>query len=299
MKQKNLVREKKNQKVAYLFLAPALIVLTVFVFVPLISAFVISLTDIDIYMQDFSFVKLGNYFKLLKDERVLNATFNTLLFTIIEVPLQIFLALVLLMFMTKNNRFHKLLRTVFYLPYVCSMTAISITWSMLINTNYGILPYWLGKIGIELPNLLSSTTWAMPTVIFVSVWKSFGYTLTILSAAALGISSATYEAAEMDGATGFQKFWYVTLPGIKHTIGFCVVTTLIIALQVFDQIYVMTDGGPQYKTETLVGYIYNRGFQTAPFDLGYASSVAVYLFIIIIIITFAMRKYTFGQGDDE
>jgi len=185
MKQSNMICEKKNQKVAYLFLAPALIVLSVFVVIPLISAFVISLTDIDIYMQDFSFVNLGNYIKLLKDERVLNATFNTLLFTIVEVPLQIFLALVLLMFMTKNNRFHKLLRTIFYLPYVCSMTAVSIMWSMLINTNYGILPYWLSKIGIEMPNLLSSTTWAMPTVIFVSVWKGFGYTLTILSAAAL------------------------------------------------------------------------------------------------------------------
>lgn len=299
MTQKSLRGKEKNQKVAYLFLAPALIVLTVFVFVPLIGAFVISLTDIDVYMQDFSFINVGNYVRVMKDERVWNATFNTLFFTGFEVPLQIFLALVLLMFMTKNNRFHKLLRTVFYLPYVCSMTAISIMWSMLINTNYGILPYCLSKIGIDMPNLLNSVVWVMPTVIFVSVWKGFGYTLTILSAAALGIPNATYEAAEIDGASSFQKFIYVTIPGIKHTIGFCLVTTLIIALQVFDQIYVMTDGGPQYKTETLVGYIYNRGFRTAPFELGYASAVAVFLFFIIMIITFSMRKYTFGQGEEQ
>lgn len=299
MKQKGVVYKEKNQKIAYLFLTPALIVLTLFVFIPLIGAFWISLTNIDIYMKDFSFMYLENYLRVFKDERVWNATFNTVIFAILEVPLQILLALLLLMFMSKNNRFHKLLRTAFYLPYVCSMTAISIMWSMLINTNYGILPYWLSKIGIEMPNLLNSVEWAMPTVIFVSVWKGFGYTLTILSAAALGISTTTYEAAEIDGASEFQKFIYVTIPGIKHTIGFCVVTTLISALQVFDQIYVMTNGGPQYKTETLVGYIYNRGFQTAPFDLGYASTVAVYLFLIIMLITFAMRKYTFEEGEEQ
>ena len=91
--------------------------------------------------------------------------------------------------MLRNTKLHKLLRTVFYLPYVCSMTAVSIMWSMLLNTHYGMLPYLLGKIGITMPNMLSSTTWAMPTVIFVTVWKGFGYTLTILSAAALGVDA--------------------------------------------------------------------------------------------------------------
>ena len=119
------------------------------------------------------------------------------------------------------------------------------------------------------------------------------------SAAALGVSESLYEAAEIDGATGLQKFFYVTIPGIRDTIGFCVVTTLIMALQVFDQIYVMTGGGPQYATETLVGYIYNRGFQTAPYDLGYASAIAVYLFCMIAIITVILRKYAFPQGGDE
>ena len=116
-------------------------------------------------------------------------------------------ALLLLMFMLRNTKLHKLLRTAFYLPYVCSMTAVSIMWSMLLNTHYGMLPYLLGKIGITMPNMLSSTTWAMPTVIFVTVWKGFGYTLTILSAAALGVSESLYEAAEIDGATGLQKFF--------------------------------------------------------------------------------------------
>lgn len=289
----------QSQKQAYLFIAPALIVLTIFVFIPLFGAFGISLMNIDIYMNDISFAGLKNYFRMLGDSRVANATFNTFYFALFEVPLQILLALLLVMFMTKNTRFHKLLRTTFYLPYVCSMTAVSIMWAMLLNRNYGMFPYLLGKLGMTLPNLLADKTWAMPTVIFVTVWKGFGYTLTVLSAAALGVSDSLYEAAELDGASGLQKFFYVTIPGIRDTIGFCTVTTLIMALQVFDQIYVMTGGGPQNSTETLVGYIYNRGFQTAPYDLGFASSVAVYLLLMIAVVTFLMRKYAFGHGGGD
>lgn len=297
-KKKSVVKTK-SQKTAYLFLAPSLLILTVFVFIPLFGAFVISLLNIDIYMNDISFAGLANYAKLFTDARVGNATKNTFYFALLEVPLQVFLALLLVMFMVKNNRFHKLMRTVLYLPYVCSMTAISILWSMLLNGSYGMLPYLLSKVGIEMPNLLASTTWAMPTVILVTVWKGFGYTLTVLSAAALGVSKSYYEAAELDGANGLQQFFYVTIPGIRDTIGFCLVTTLIMSLQVFDQIYVMTGGGPQNSTETLVGYIYNRGFQTAPYDLGYASAIAVYLFLIIAIMTGVLRKYTFRQGGEE
>ena len=298
MEKKAAGKGLKSQKQAYLFLAPSLIILTIFVFVPLIGAIAISIMNINIYMNDISFAGLKNYLRMFSDARVGNATLNTFYFALLEVPLQILLALLLVMFMTKNTRWHKLMRTTFYLPYVCSMTAVSIMWSMLLNKNYGMLPYLLGKIGIQMPSLLTSTTWAMPTVIFVTVWKGFGYTLTVLSAAALGVSNSLYEAA-LDGAGGLQKFRYVTIPGIRDTIGFCAVTTLITALQVFDQIYVMTEGGPQYKTETLVGYIYNKGFQTAPFDLGYASSVAVYLFLIIAILTFVLRKYAFPQGGEE
>lgn len=290
---------KKNQKSAYLFLMPSLIILSIFVFIPLGMAFVISLMNIDIYMNNITFAGFSNYLNLLKDSRVWNATKNTFVFAAFEVPAQIFIALFLLMFMSKNTKLHKALRTIYYIPYVCSMTAVSILWSRLLNVNQGILPYILKKIGINLPNLLASTSWAMPTVISVTVWKSFGYTLTILSAAALGVSSSLYEAAEMDGATGVKQFLYVTIPEIMDSIGFCLVTTLIVALQVFDQIYVMTSGGPQYSTETLVGYIYNRGFQTAPYDLGYASAVAVYLFVIIAALTFITRKYGFRQEAEE
>ncbi|MBQ7615320.1 MAG: sugar ABC transporter permease [Butyrivibrio sp.] len=290
---------KRNQKIAYLFIAPSSIILIVFVFVPLFEAFMISLTNMDIYMNEYHFISIDNYVRMLADSRVWNATKNTIVYTLAEVPLQIFISLLMLFFMLGNNRFHKLLRTIFYIPYVCSMTAISIMWSMILNKNSGMVAFLLSRIGIEIPNLLATEGYAMGTVIAVSVWKMFGYTLTLLTAAALGVSQSLYEAAEIDGASWFTKFIFVTIPGIRPTIAFCLVTTLITALQVFDQIYVLTQGGPLYSTETLVGYIFERGFKTAPFDVGYATSVAVYLFFLIAIITFVLRKYSIGREVDE
>lgn len=293
------VKSWQNQKKAWLFLIPSLTILAVFVFIPLFSTIGISFLNIDIYMNNISFAGLKNYIDLFKDERVGNATVNTLVFAVAEVPLQIILALFICMLMIGNSRFHKFLRSVFYLPYVCSMTAISIMWTMLLNPNYGMTAYLFRRIGVTMPNLLQNTTFAMPVVILVTVWKNFGYTLTILSAATLGVSESLYEAAAIDGAGSIQKFFNVTIPGIKTSIGFCTVTTLISSLQVFDQIYVMTSGGPQFSTETLVGYIYNRGFQMPPYDLGYASAIAVFLFVIIAIVTIVMRKYVFAEGEDE
>lgn len=287
-----------NQKSAYLFILPAMVVLTVFVFIPLLSAFALSVLNIDVYMNDISFAGINNYLKLVRDERVWNATKNTLLFSLMEIPAQLILALLLTMLLLRNSAFHKALRATFYIPYVCSMTAISILWSMLLNANSGMLAYLLRKIGIVMPNLLNSTVWALPVVAMVTVWKNFGYTVTLLSAAALDIPGALYEAADLDGASGIQKFIYVTIPSIKNTISFCLVTILIAALQAFDQIYVMTGGGPLNSTETLVSYIYDRGFQTTH-DLGYASTISVYLFLLIAVITFATRRYTFQGEADE
>lgn len=288
---KNKKLQIHNQKSAYLFLMPSFFILTIFVFIPLISAFVISFLNMDIYMNDISFAGFDNFIQLFQDRRVWNATKNTLIFAVIEVPAQIFLALIIAMFMMKNRAIHKFLRASFYVPYVCSMTAISILWSMMLNPNSGIFAYLLQQLGIQMPNINTDGIYAMAMVITVTVWRNFGYTLTIITAATLDVPSSLYEAAELDGATGLKKFIYITLPSIKGTISFCLVTALILAFQAFDQVYVMTGGGPQYKTETLVSYIYDRGFSTTH-DLGYASAISVYLFVIIAIVTFLLRKHT-------
>lgn len=290
--------EAQNQKSAYLFILPSMIILSVFVFIPLIASFVISITDMNIFMKDIRFVGIKNFTRLFEDGRVSNATFNSLYFTLLEVPLQVGLALLLTVCLSKNNRYSKLLRSVYYLPFVCSMTAIGIVWSMLLDPNMGLVAYWLKQAGFETIAFLKDPKFAMPTVIVVTAWKGFGYTLTLLAAAVLNISQSLYEAAEMDGAGSFSKFIHITIPGIWPTISFCIVTSTIGAMQMFDQAYVMTQGGPLNKTETVVQYIYDRGFQTAPYDLGYASAISVYLFIIVAVMTFVLRKFILSRGED-
>lgn len=286
-----------NQKSAYLFLLPSMAILSVFVFIPLIASFVISVTDMNIFMKDVGFTGLRNFIRLFADNRVSNATFNSLYFTLLEVPLQIGLALLLTVCLAKNNKYCKLLRSIYYLPFVCSMTAIGIVWSMLLDPNMGLFAYWLKQVGLETIAFLKDPKWAMPTVIAVTAWKGFGYTLTLMAAAVLNISQSLYEAAEMDGAGSFQKFIHITIPGIWSTISFCIVTSTIGAMQMFDQAYVMTQGGPLNKTETVVQYIYDRGFQTAPYDLGYASAISVYLFVIVAVMTFVLRKFVLNRGE--
>lgn len=288
-----------NQKAAYLFILPSMLILSIFVFIPLIASVVISLLNMNIFMNDISFAGLSNFEKLFTDERVWNATLNTVLFSVFQVPLQIGLALLLSMYVARNTRYTKLLRSIYYLPFVCSMTAIGIVWSMLLDPNLGIFPYWLNQIGMESVSFLKDPNLAMPTIIVITAWKGFGYTLTLITAAVLNISPSLYEAADIDGAGVWTKFRKITIPGIFPTISFCTVTTTIGSLQVFDQTYVMTQGGPLYRTETLVQYIYDRGFQTAPYDLGYASAISVYLFVIIAVVTFVLRKGVLNRGDME
>lgn len=296
-------RKKKyqphNQKAAYLFILPSMVILTVFVFIPLIASLVISLLNMNIFMNDISFAGLANFRKLFSDSRVSNATLNTVVFSLFQVPLQVGLALLLSMYVAKNNKYTKMLRSIYYLPFVCSMTAIGIVWSMLLDPNLGLVSYWLKQIGLESISFLKDPSLAMPTVIVITAWKGFGYTLTLITAAVLNISPSLYEAADIDGASAWTKFTHITIPGIFPTISFCIVTTTISSLQVFDQTYVMTQGGPLYKTETLVQYIYDRGFQTAPYDLGYASAISVYLFAIIAVVTFVLRKVVLNKGEES
>lgn len=292
MQSKKKVLKVHNQRVAYLFLLPSFIVLSIFVFIPLIASLVISLLNMDIFMRNVSFAGLSNFKRLFSDSRVANATFNTFYFAVLEVPIQTVLALLLATFVSRSTRFCKALRSIYYVPFICSMTAIGIVWSMLLDPNMGMVPYILKKFGLGTIAFLKDANLAMPTIIAITAWKGFGYTLTLLAAAILGVSGSLYEAADMDGAGYWQKFFKITIPEIWPTISFCLVTNMIASMQVFDQVYVMTKGGPSYHTETLVQYIYDRGFQTAPYDLGYASAISVYLFIIVAVITFVLRRFT-------
>lgn len=280
----------KPQHAAYLFLAPSLLVLTLFTVLPLLGTFGLSFTNMNIFFTNKDFIGFDNFLRIFQDSRAVNSLKNTVYFTLLETPAQIIIGLLFAVVLSSDTVFNKFCRSTFYIPVICSLTSIAIIFSMLLDPNIGAIPYLFGRAGLPIPQFFRDPVLAMPTVAFMTVWKNFGVTMTILLTAIQGISPSLYESSEMDGATRSQQFFNITIPQITPSLGFCILTNLIGSMQVFDQVYVATGGGPQFKTETAVQYIYSRGF-TAPYELGYASSLSSILFIIIATIAISMNLY--------
>jgi len=278
---------KKRERAGLLFVAPSMLILIVFVFVPLLISVAFSFFKFDMMFNNFKFLNLDNYTKLLSNSRFFNALWNTVYYTVCTVPLNIGLALIVAVLVKRQSWFARFCKSVFFIPAVCSMTVISIVWSFLINKDIGVFSYWMQVLGFNTVDLLNSPTWAMPTVILVGIWKNFGFYMVILLAGLNGIDESYYEAAEIDGASGLRKFWGITVPMLMPTLSFTIVNCIIGSFQVFDQVYIMTKGGPLFRTQTLVQLIYSTAFES--FDMGYASTIAVALFVI----TFTVSVLTF------
>lgn len=276
------------RKVAYLFILPSMIIFTVFVLIPLIVSIVFSIYNFDMMGNNLKFMGLGNYTKLLQDNRFWNALINTFYFTGGTVPLLLITALLLAVAVNAKTRLNTVLKSVFFIPAICSMTIISIVWSFMLDKDIGIISYYLSLVGINSIAFLKDPVWAMPTIILVSVWKTTGYNMVILLAGMQGISDSYYEAADIDGAGKVKQFFSITLPMLMPTIGFVAITSVINSFQVFDQVFVMTKGGPLFKTETIVQYIYHQGFEV--FDMGFASAAAEVLLVIILSVSLIMLK---------
>jgi len=288
----------KPERAAYLFILPAFSIMTVFLFVPLIMAVGISCFNINIFLTNIKFSGLSNYAQILQDARFLNALKNTLYFTFLEMPIHVALGLLVAVYVSKNMRFRRFLRSVYYVPTVCSMTAVGIVWTFLLDPQIGLYTYYSSLFGLPNLGFLKDPAMAMPTVVLLTVWKNFGSTMVVLTGGILSISQSYYEAAEIDGAGAVAKFFKVTLPMLVPTLGFCVITNTMANIQVFDQIYIMTQGGPLYRTETAVAYIYKVGFQRSPMDLGYASALAVVLSLMIGVIALTMNRYFLQKEPD-
>lgn len=286
---KKLSRFANDQgKVGYLFVLPSLLTLAVFVIFPLIMSLVSSLYDFNITLTKIDFIGLENYRKVLANDRFQNSLWNTIYFTIVVVPAQIVLSLFVALLIKGHKRYNLFLRSVYFVPVVCSMTVISIVLVFLMNYEIGAIPTYLRKLGITPVNWLNDTVWAMPAVMAISVWKNFGFSMVIFLAALQGVPDSYYEAAELDGAGKARQFFNITLPMIMPTVGFVTITTFISSFQVFDQVFVMTNGGPLFKTETMVQYIYYRGFVAS--DMGFATANAFILFLITLTFTLVMFR---------
>ena len=270
-----------------------MILLIAFLVVPMIYTVYFSGFKYQIMRPDaMKFIGLENYQKLFSDKNFWLALKNTVYFTVIVVPCQCVLALALALLVSKKFRGVAVFRTMYFAPQLTSMVVISVLWSVLYNANpnTGLINSILVSLGMSPIKFLSDASTAMNSIIFMSAWQGAGYQMMIFLAGLQGIPRDQYEAASVDGATKFKQFLYITIPGLKGTIKYVIMITMIQAMKLFTQPYIMTQGGPKNSTKTLVYYIYTQGFQKGNF--GYACSIAAVFFVIVVCMSMAMKKVT-------
>jgi len=264
------------------FLLPSLLGLLLFQFIPMLSSLAISFTDWDLLTKA-SFVGWDNYRFALHDEQSLKSLSNIFLYIAGYLPSVLVLGLLLASLLNRKMRGVKFYRTMVFIPVITSWVAVSIVWRWLLNGQSGLVNYLLSLIGIQGPVWLQDFFWAMPAIIGVSVWKDLGYVTIILLAGMQDISEDYYEAAIIDGASAWQKFRRITLPLLTPSLFFVIIMSLINGFQLFDQVMVMTNGGPAGQTSTLVQQIYMNAFQSN--KMGIASAQSWILFLIIFLVT--------------
>ena len=293
-KAKKLTGRKRDERIAaYFFVAPAVILLIAFLVVPMIYTVYFSGFKYQIMRPDaMKFIGIENYRELFQDKNFWQALKNTVYFTVIVVPVQCALALGLALLVSKKFRGVAVFRTMYFSPQLTSMVVISVLWSVLYNANpnTGLFNSILTSLGLDPISFLNDEHTAMNSIIFMSAWQGAGYQMMIFLAGLQGIPRDQYEAASVDGATKFKQFLYITLPGLKGTIKYVIMITMIQAMKLFTQPYIMTQGGPKNSTKTLVYYIYSEGFQRGNF--GYACSIAAVFFVIVVCMSMAMKKIT-------
>ena len=290
--------KRREMFTAYAFILPTLIGFVIFIVGPMLASFAISLFDWNMLTPP-KFIGLDNYNALIADQRIATVYMTTfrLAFIIICCNMSLGLGLAVLL----DHKMPLLLRNIFkvsyFFPYVVSGVAIAIIWTFLFNRDLGPLNYYLGFLGVERIPWLNSSTYSPWAIVIADVWKNVGFYVLVFLGGMQAISRELYEAAEVDGASGWHQFRHITLPLLSPTILFLSITSVIGALQIFEQPQILTNGGPGDATRTIVLYIYEHGFRF--FDMGYASTIAISLFIIILILTAIQfrlsRRWVFYQ----
>lgn len=266
----------------YLFIAPPFIGVLIFLVYPLLSSLYISMSKYNMFAPP-EFIGFANYIKMFTDDKLFLKTLLNTFYAALGVPIGIAFSIFFAVLLNQKLPGKNFFRALFFLPTVCSIVAISLVWQWIFNADYGLLNQMLASIGIDGPGWLIDKEWAMPAMIIQGVWGGLGVSIIFYLAALGNIPRAYYEAATMDGAGSFRKFWYITLPGISPVTFFILVTSLMGAMQDFTRFMILTGGGPNYSTTTSVYYVYNMAFQYN--RMGYASAVAWIVGIITMIIT--------------
>lgn len=267
-------------------LLPSLAGMVVFLMAPVLSSLVLSFSQWDL-IGELNWVGLDNYVAALGDPAVLGALRNTLTFILGYLPSVVLIALGLALLLNRRIRGRVVFRAIYFVPVVTSWVAVSLIWKWLLNPQYGLINFALGAIGIKGPGWLFDPAWAMTGVILTSVWKDIGFVTVIYLAGLQDIPEPLYEAAALDGATPWQRFWSITLPMLAPTTFFVTTISLISSFQVFDQVWIMTQGGPAGATSVMVELIYKNAFSY--YKMGYASAISWVLFALIFAVTIAQN----------
>jgi multiple sugar transport system permease protein len=272
---------------AWIFLAPALLLLGLFLFWPIAYLLYLSFTTGSFTSAGIHWVGLRNYLRLVLNPDFWQVLGNTLYFTVATVIPSLVLPLGLAVLLNQSVALRGFLRTAYFIPSITSLVAVGLGFRWLFQTE-GPVNQLLSSLGFAPIPWLGSTTWAMPVLILLSTWKQLGFNMVVFLAGLQAIPSSLYEAAELDGANKWQQFWYVTLPGLRSTLIFATITTAIFTLRSFEQVYVVTGGGPLNSTNLLVYYIYEEAFSL--FDFGYAAAAATVLLGFTLVLVYVQLK---------
>lgn len=290
-----MVGEGKLRKWTFIliFLFPSLMGLLLFKLIPMIVSLAISFTNWDMISPLTSlslknFVGIRNFVKVFTDENSVNALLNTFKFIIGYLPIILCLSIFFASQLNKEIKGIRIFRSFFFIPVITSWVAVSIVWRWLLNGQSGLVNYILSLVGIQGPTWLSDFFWAMPAIIMVTVWKDLGFVTIILLSGLQNISGEYYEAAELDGASSWRKLINITIPLLTPTLFFVIIISLINAFQLFDQVIILTNGGPAGTTSTMVVQIYNNAFKGS--NMGFAAAQSWVLFVIILIVTLFQNK---------
>lgn len=279
---------RRNYIIAFLFVVPALINFTLFRYYPIVSATYSSLYNYSLLGGYRGFVGLDHYIRMVNDPAFWNSLKVTFLFVATKIPIQVALALALALFLSKQSIGSTIVRSAIMAPMVTSIIVVSIIWALMYHSEQGLFQSILAAVGLPKMRFISHESRALPSLTFMMVWKDVGFSMIILMAGLKGIPSVYYEAAMVDGATPWQRFWNITLPLLRPVLMFVLVTQVAFSFQMFDPVFQMTKGGPLESTNIIVHYIYQQGFLFQ--DMGYASALSMVTLLILLIISYGQMR---------
>jgi multiple sugar transport system permease protein len=287
---KNISHYKKGDFFsALLFLSPTLIIFSAFILFPVFFSFYLSFHKWNMFGGETTFIGFDNYIRMFKNPEFWQVLKNTAIYTIGTIPLNMALALWVAFILNKKIIGKRFLRTAFFAPVIISPVAAAVIWRWLYDPNFGLINYFIAALGFSPVNWLNEPTAAMFALIIVGVWKTFGVNMVLFSAGLQGIPQSYYEAAELDGAGRWDKFWNITVPLLSPTTFFIMIMSMISSFQVFDIVYVLTSGGPLGSTKVLVFYVYEYAFKF--FEMGYSSAISYFLFAVLFMLTMLQIRY--------